>query len=63
MKKLYVVRPSLSSGLAIYEQIDGDLYKDTTCSNHKNCIVKTTQNNKGSYDIVEMVNDEAKEYD
>lgn len=64
MKKLYVVRPSLmSSGLAIYKQIEGDTYKDTSCSDHKNCIVKITQNNKGSYDIVEMINDEAKKYD
>lgn len=63
MRKLYVFRPQLvGSRVVAYEQIENDLYKDTTCSDHKNCIVRVAQNEKGEYEIVECVNDEAKKH-
>jgi len=63
MKQLYAVRPGLLNiGIVTYEQIENDLYKDTTCSNHKNCIVRIAQNEKNEYKIVECINDEAKRH-
>ena len=63
MKELYVFRPQLvDSRVVAYEQIEKDLYKDTTCSDHKNCIVRINLNENGNYKIVELVNDEAKKY-
>lgn len=64
MKQLYVVRPGLLSiGIVAYEQVENDLFKDTTCSNHKNCTVRVTQNEQGEYKIVECVNDEARKHE
>lgn len=61
MKTLYAIR-SLNS-IHTYENIENDLYKDTTCKDHKNCIVRIAPNENGGYKIVECVNDEAKEYE
>ena len=61
MKTLYAIR-SLNS-IHTYENIEDDLYKDTTCKGHKNCIVRIAPNENGGYKIVECVNDEAKEHE
>ena len=60
-KLLYVVRP-LENCLVTYENIENDLYKDKTCLDHDNCIVRINKDENGDYRIVELVNGEAKEH-
>lgn len=48
-------------GLAKYRHIEDNLYEDTTCSGHPNCII-TVKEVDDHFELDELVNDSAKEY-
>ena len=50
------------SGLAEYRHIKGNLYEDTSCTNHINCRI-TVKRCDGYFDVNGLENDSAKEYD
>lgn len=64
MKTLYAFRPALKPIVVAYENVENDFYRDTSCSDHENCLVKISpiKDKDGEYEVVECINETAKNY-